>query len=189
MSAIEQYGYGNWEDIAKSLNNAEGDGINCWRKRTPIEIKEEYCNLFLNGLMGRHTWKETERSKTKDHTQINPLLPPSPQTEGPSGLTLNEAIMLGYFAKRDDFEVEYDNECESLVSQLEDDIPTSQTSHLSEDDELVKALNVAHVDLYRSKLRERERRKQVARDHNLISKANSESIFTSFLLIFYNFFF
>ena len=78
--------------------------------------------------------------------------------------------MLGYFAKRDDFEVEYDNECESLVSQLEEDIPSSQTSHLSEDDELVKALNVAHVDLYRSKLRERERRKQVARDHNLISK-------------------
>merc|ERR1711860_309017 len=31
------------------------------------------------------------------------------------------------------------------------------------------ALNVAHVDLYRSKLRERERRKQVARDHNLIT--------------------
>ena len=152
------------------MNNAQEDGINCWRKRTPLEIKEEYCNLFLNGIMGRHTWKETERSKTKDHTQINPLLPPSPQTEGPSSLTVPEAIMLGYFAKRDDFEVEYDNECESLVSQLEEDIPSSQTSHLSEDDELVKALNVAHVDLYRSKLRERERRKQVARDHNLISK-------------------
>ena len=175
LSAIEQYGYGNWEDIAKGINS-ENEGTINWRKRTPLEIKDEYCNLFLNGIMGRHTWKETERSKTKDHTQINPLLPPSPQNEGPPGLTLHEAIMLGYFAKRDDFEVEYDNECENLVSQLEDDIPSGSNQsamagqHLSEDEELIRALNVAHVDLYRSKLRERERRKQVSRDHNLISK-------------------
>ena len=73
LEAIEQYGYGNWEDISKGII-AKADGSNCWKKRSPLECKEEYCNIFLNGLMGKHTWKETERSKTKDHTQMNPLL-------------------------------------------------------------------------------------------------------------------
>lgn len=167
LSAIEQYGYGNWEDIAKGINS-ENDGTSCYRKRTPLEVKEEYCNQFLNGPMGKHTWKETERSKTKDHTQINPLLPPSPPCEVPN-LTFNESIVLGYFGKREDFEVEFDNDCELFVSQLEDDYPTSHSAILSEDDELIKALNVAHVEVYRSKLSERERRKRVVRDHNLIS--------------------
>jgi len=139
----------------------------CWRKRTPNDVKEEYCNIFLNGIMGRHTWRETERSKTKDHTQTNPLLPPSPQNV--VAITYPESIMLGYFTQRDDYEVEYDNECESLVSQLEDDYPSSSGAILTEDDELAKALNIAHVDLYRSKLRERERRKRVSREHHLIS--------------------
>jgi transcriptional adapter 2-beta len=126
-------------------------------------------------IAGRHTWKEAERSKTKDHTQINPLLPPPTPNEPPPNLTLNESIMLGYLGKRDDFEMEYDNECENLVSQLDDDYPTSSSSGnngsgLSEDDELMKALNIAHVEAYKVKLRERDRRKRVARDHNLVGK-------------------
>jgi len=168
LSAIEQYGYGNWEDIAKGINS-EMDGSTCWRKRTPLEVKDEYCNIFLNGVMGRHTWKETERSKTKDHTQINPLLPPSPQNEPPPNLTFNESVVLGYFPKRDDFEQEFDNDGELLVSQLEDDTGSGNSNNLNEDDELIKTLNYTHVDMYRSKLRERERRKRVARDHGLIN--------------------
>lgn len=165
LNAIEQYGYGNWEDISKGINS-EADGSIVWRKRTPLEVKDEYCNIFLNGVMGRHTWKEAERSKTKDHTQTNPLLPPSPPNEAPSSLTFNESLVLGYFPKRDDFEQEFDNESELLVSQLEEE---SGNGNLSEDDELIKALNYTHVDMYRSKLRERERRKRVARDHGLIN--------------------
>ena len=169
LSAIEQYGYGNWEDIAKGIN-AETEGTLCWKKRTPVEVKDEYCNIFLNGIMGRHTWKETERSKTKDHTLSNPLLPPSPQNDTPPNLSFNEAMVIGYFVKRDDFEVEYDNESEFLVSHLEDDYSMSNSSSSNEDDELIKSLNSAHVEMYRSKLRERERRKKVARDHSLIGE-------------------
>ena len=120
--------------------------------------------------MGKHTWKETERSKTKDHTQMNLLLPPSPPSEIPANLTYHESFVLGYYAKREDFEIEFDNEAELLVSQLDDDYPTSSSSNITEDDELVKALNVVHVEMYKSKLRERERRKRVSRDHSLISE-------------------
>ena len=37
---------------------------------------------------------------------------------GTAHLTSHESILLGYLPIRDDFEVEYDNEAESLVSHL-----------------------------------------------------------------------
>ena len=85
-------------------------------------------------------------------------------------MSFHEAVVLGYFSKREDFEVEYENEAELMVSQLDDDYPTSNSAILTEDDELVKTLNVVHVDMYKAKLRERERRKKVSRDHSLICK-------------------
>ena len=37
-------------------------------------------------------------------------------------------------------------------------------------DEMDHGLKMAHVDMYKFKLRERERRKRVAREHQLVSK-------------------
>ena len=154
LDAIEQYGYGNWEDIAKKFKG-----------KTPEETKNEFCSSFIGGILGRSTWKEECRGRARDHTQQNPLLPlNNPSSEPPSNLSLHESIMLGYMPKRDDFEMEYDNLAESLVSQLQGGMTASP-----EEDEVDIALKIAHVDMYKYKLRERERRKRVARDHGLIS--------------------
>ena len=67
-----------------------------------------------------------------------------------------------------------------MVSQLDDDYPTSNSAILTEDDELVKTLNVVHVDMYKAKLRERERRKKVSRDHSLICKPIFKNFSTHF---------
>lgn len=72
------------------------------------------------------------------------------------------------------FQTEFENDAETLVSQLEEFpnpglIPGELTK---EDDELDSALKMAHLDMYKTKLRERERRKRVSRDHQLISKQN-----------------
>lgn len=92
--------------------------------------------------------------------------PPSAnQNDAPANLTLNESTMLGYMSKRDDFEVEFDNDAERLVSTLQGGI-----NALPDEDEVDHCLKVAHVDMYKFKLRERERRKRVARDHQLVCK-------------------
>ena len=44
------------------------------------------------------------------------------------------------------------------------------TAKGEEDDEVETALKVCHIDMYKSKMRERERRKQVARDHGLVQQ-------------------
>lgn len=60
---------------------------------------------------------------------------------------------------RDDYEIEYDQDAEKLISGLS----------VNYDDEDVEIeMKRAHVDMYVRKLRERQRRKNIARDYNLV---------------------
>ncbi len=73
--------------------------------------------MFIDGAVGRRTWREEGRGRARDHTS-----PPSRVQEMSSGananLTLTETLLLGYMHKRDDFEVEFDNEAETLVRRF-----------------------------------------------------------------------
>ena len=117
---------------------------------------------------------------------------------GTAHLTSHESILLGYLPIRDDFEVEYDNEAESLVSHLIHLPNSSQSGTQSQasrgsteggpgggeglalegDLDLENELKVAQVEMYKSRLRQRERRKKVVRGHTLISNFFRENPIT-----------
>ncbi|ROT79427.1 putative transcriptional adapter 2B-like [Penaeus vannamei] len=46
LDAIEQYGYGNWEDIARHIET-----------RTPDEARNKYISSYIDGAIGRASWK------------------------------------------------------------------------------------------------------------------------------------
>ncbi|KAL0819680.1 hypothetical protein ABMA28_007743 [Loxostege sticticalis] len=153
LDAIEQFGFGNWEDIAKHIET-----------RTPEEAKDEYITRYLEGSIGRATWGNVESTS-------RPSLHCADKDDGPLGpnavsrlphlaVTTDEASQLGYMPNRDDFEREHDHEAEQLVSTL---------SLNSEDDELDVALKLSQVDIYIRRLRERTRRKRLVRDFQLVS--------------------
>lgn len=154
LDAIEQFGFGNWEDISRHIET-----------RSPEDAKEEYVNKFLNGTIGRHTWQSSDsiRPYLVDHTIVNdsgPLSQNLTQRLPPLNVTPEEASQLGYMPSRDDFEREYDPTAEQLVS----------TSSLSPDDEEVDfVLKLAQVDIYTRRLRERARRKRLVRDYQLVT--------------------
>lgn len=75
--------------------------------------------------------------------------------------TQEHAAQLGYMPYRDDFEREYDVTAEQLVSNL---------ALTSDDDEIESALKLAVVDIYNRRLRERARKKRIARDYRLIQE-------------------
>ncbi len=56
LEAVEQYGYGNWEDIARHVNAAgvseTGPSTN-WSKKNAIQAKEEFCEVFLHSTIGK----------------------------------------------------------------------------------------------------------------------------------------
>ncbi|XP_035897031.1 transcriptional adapter 2B isoform X1 [Anopheles stephensi] len=153
LDAIEQYGFGNWEDISKHIET-----------RTPEEAKDEYVTKFLNGTIGRHTWQTAvdQRPILTDHTSddTGPLSQLLIQKLPPMDCTAEEAAALGYMPNRDDFEREYDPTAEQLVSTL---------SLQPDDEDVDMLLKLAQVDIYTRRLRERARRKRVVRDYQLIA--------------------
>lgn len=52
LDAIEQYGYGNWEDVSKHIETKSAE-----------DAKEEYVNKFVNGTIGRHTWTPAQAQR------------------------------------------------------------------------------------------------------------------------------
>ncbi|XP_012153656.1 transcriptional adapter 2B isoform X2 [Megachile rotundata] len=160
LDAIEQFGFGNWEDISKHIET-----------RTPEEAKEEYIARYLDGNIGKHTWPPTESYKPNltDQTKSDhgPLSPDLTSRLPPLDITPEEAAQLGYMPQRDDFERDYNHEAESLVSSL--------FLNPAEDDDLDIALKLAQVDMYTNNLRERARRKRVVRDYQLVSAFFSSS--------------
>ena len=207
LTAIERHGYGNWEDVSKAINiemNLENKPSHS-SYRTPASVMEEYTNIFLHGTIGEKTWREDLRGRARDHTLGNPLLPPAQQSDPPTNLTTHEAIMLQYLPIRDDFEVQYVNEAESLVSQLQyqPSLPSTSTAQqignkgiaqgptnssgllgsnglslVDDDDSVDQELKLAHIEMYKMKLRERERRRRVAREHQLINQFFRENPLT-----------
>jgi len=158
LDAVEQYGYGNWKDIANHIET-----------KTAEEAKEEYLRNYIHGLVGKHTWKEELRGYQIDHTQAADRGPLSPTLTGklpPIAVSGQEALLLGYMPHRDDFE-DFDKDTENLVSQIMD--------KSAEDEDLDVALKLSQCDIYERRLREQVRRKRVARDYQLVSRFYREN--------------
>lgn len=152
LDAVEQFGFGNWEDIAKHIET-----------RTADEARDKYIEKYLESPIGRHTWdpEAEKRPVLVDHTLEEDLGPLSPifTTKLPLlDITQEEATHLGYMANRDDFEREYDTTAEKLVSVLALD---------PDDEEEDLLLKLAQIDIYARRIRERARRKRLARDYQL----------------------
>ncbi|KAJ7365349.1 Transcriptional adapter 2-beta [Desmophyllum pertusum] len=150
LDAIEQHGFGNWDDVADHIGTKTGQ-----------ETSEHYADHFISGIVGQAT-VEPFKNKIVDHTSpdqevLSPTLLRPPE---PVEMNVTEQQELGYMPLRDDFEKEYDNEAETLVSGLQ----------FSYDDEDVEVdLKLGIIDMYLRRLNERQHRKNIARQHGLIA--------------------
>ena len=72
LDAVEQYGYGNWGDIAKKVTCSRraagqtGQG----GQRLPEEAREEFGEAFVLGSIGASTWREDDRGRARDGCQM-----------------------------------------------------------------------------------------------------------------------
>jgi len=160
LDAVEQYGYGNWKDIAQHVESKSAD-----------QCKEEYSKHFIHGIVGKYTWREEKRGHAVDHTvkggaDRGPLSPTLTGKLPPISVSGQEALLLGYMPHRDDFE-DFDRETERLVAQIGD--------KSVEDEDVDVALKLAQCDIYERRLREQVRRKRVARDYQLVGKFYREN--------------
>lgn len=129
--------------------------------RTPQEVMEHYVSMYIHGNLGKACIPDTIPNRVTDHTcpSGGPLSPSLTAPLPPLDISLAEQQQLGYMPLRDDYEIEYDQDAETLISGL---------SVNYDDDDVEIELKRAHVDMYVRKLRERQRRKNIARDYNLV---------------------
>jgi len=149
LDGLEQFGHGNWNDVARYVET-----------KGPVECREAVNSIFVEGPIGGYTYKEEQRGNAKDHTSNPSSIGGATTSTG--NLGLHEIILLGCMPARDDFEVEYGNEAESLVSVIE------AAGGKEEEDEVETLIKLAQVDMYKAKLKERERRKTVAKELGLM---------------------
>jgi len=153
LDAIEQYGFGNWDDIAGHIET-----------RTSEEARIKYISSYISGTIGKTTWEPAaERLQLPfehPNAEAGPLSPHlgSSLPNQPTGT--EENIILGYMPQRDDFDREWDNEAETCIAPL--------YINPVDDEEVDLALKLSQVDMYMRRLRERSRRKRVVRDFQVV---------------------
>lgn len=93
-------------------------------------------------------------------------------------MSMEEQRALGYMPLRDDFEREFKNDAECLVSNLA--ISNNQISYLFkeelsklDDDQVDFDLKLTLIKIYRECLIERQRYKKIAREYGLINNASA----------------
>jgi len=163
LEGLEQFGHGNWNDVARYVET-----------KSAAECREAVDATFVSGPIGAVSWVEGERGRARDHTA------PAAAAPGPgqqSHLSLHQLIVLGFMPARDDFEMEFENEAEVLVSGLAAQAGASRTD--PEEEELETSLKLAQVEMYQSKLKERDRRKRVSRELGLVENFFKENTYNA----------
>uniref|UniRef100_A0ABI8AB97 Transcriptional adapter n=2 Tax=Felinae TaxID=338152 RepID=A0ABI8AB97_FELCA len=149
LEAVMDCGFGNWQDVANQMCT-----------KTKEECEKHYMKHFINNPLFASTLlnlKQAEEAKTAD-TAI-PFL----STDDPPRPTFDSLLsrdMAGYMPARADFIEEFDNYAEWDLRDID---------FVEDDSDILHALKMAVVDIYHSRLKERQRRKKIIRDHGLIN--------------------
>ncbi|XP_063484790.1 transcriptional adapter 2-alpha isoform X2 [Symphalangus syndactylus] len=178
LEAVMDCGFGNWIllccpgwsptpefkpsshlDLPKCWNNRQ-DVANQMCTKTKEECEKHYMKHFINNPLFASTLlnlKQAEEAKTAD-TAI-----PFHSTDDPPRPTFDSLLsrdMAGYMPARADFIEEFDNYAEWDLRDID---------FVEDDSDILHALKMAVVDIYHSRLKERQRRKKIIRDHGLIN--------------------
>ena len=123
----------------------------------------KYHSKYEEVLKNKGTIPNISKNKPNNpfisnNSNSNPILNTS-QKQPATSNTNNTHPLHGYWPKRGDFDIEYLNDAENDIADLE---------FLDEDTDEDKALKFKMLELYNQELNEREQRKEFVIEHNLI---------------------
>jgi len=157
LNIIQQCGFGNWVDVGHRVQGKSAE-----------ECKTHYLQHYIDNqtLPDLPKIKETAASLFGCEP-ISYIFKLQDLEEPPRFIqdSMNGKLLAGYNAARSDFLVNFDNHAELLVCDLDFDEfqPNDDTYKLG------RALQVAIVQAYNIRLKERARRRRIIRQHGLIA--------------------
>uniref|UniRef100_A0A8D0CT86 Transcriptional adapter n=1 Tax=Sander lucioperca TaxID=283035 RepID=A0A8D0CT86_SANLU len=141
LEAVMDCGFGNWQDVAYQM-----------RTKTKEECESHYMKNFINNPLFSSTLLSLR--KTKDSRFAEGAIPFKP-TDDPPRPTFDSVLsrdMAGYMPARADFMEEFDNYAEWDLKDID---------FVDDDSDILRALKLSVVDIYHSRLKERQRRKNI----------------------------
>ncbi|KAL0103211.1 hypothetical protein PUN28_017503 [Cardiocondyla obscurior] len=157
LNVLQQCGFGNWTDVGRRMH-----------RKSAEECKMHYLKYYIDNQILPGLPKIKESRASLFGCEPIPYLFKLQDLEEPPRFgvhTPNGRLLAGYNAARSDFDVNFDNHAESLISDLElDEFQPRDNSC-----ELGQALQVAIAQAYNNRLRERARRERIVREHGLIA--------------------
>ncbi|XP_045511490.1 transcriptional adapter 2A [Colias croceus] len=149
LSALSTYGYGNWEEISKSVHT-----------RSKLECLEHYKKYYIENVQYDELklLPETEQSLFPKPTI--PYLYSIEISTNPPRNNPGDQHLAGYNAYRSEFELSYDQNAENIFN-IED-------TYSDDEDDCMDALKVSLANALNTRLKERRRRYKIIQNHGLI---------------------
>ncbi|KJP86231.1 hypothetical protein AK88_04125 [Plasmodium fragile] len=158
LDGISKYGFGNWEQVADLVNSAAKI------PKTDRECEKHYYNFYLKSncaplpdnkrllIKPDGNPYDIEHVTEKDINENDDYVQPKSKKN-------NRTQIIGYWPLRGDFDIEYDNDAELLLADMEfkeSDLPQQ------------KELKLQVLEIYNSKLDERIYRKRTVIERGLL---------------------
>ncbi|XP_056158376.1 transcriptional adapter ADA2a-like isoform X2 [Syzygium oleosum] len=188
LEGIEMYGFGNWAEVAEHVGSKSKSqcithysamymnspcwplprGASCYGQRTrgikgrsmeslkeiPVHVLSSGSIAGKRGCNISHTKEEIKDEESQIDRSIGEKKPRISGDEGPSATEFS-----GYNFKRQEFEVEYDNDAEQLLADME---------FRDTDTDAERELKLQVLRIYSKRLNERKRRKDFILERNLL---------------------
>jgi len=161
LDAMERNGMGNWKNIGKDMCR---DGAECKRHYHrvflqspdfPLPSKPKDETITVESDAKKRKVGANDKVETRSASSTSSSSARNSDAKSKSKLI----EIAGYMPKRGDFDIEYDNDAEQLLADLEFD-----ESDSPEDEEL----KLKMLDIYNQKLNVREQMKKIVLDHGLL---------------------
>ncbi|XP_077151640.1 transcriptional adapter 2-alpha isoform X7 [Ranitomeya variabilis] len=156
LEAVMDCGFGNWQEVAIQM-----------RTKTKDDCENHYMKHFINNPLFASTLLSMKQAEEDKNAETAVPFQASEDPPRPTFDSLLSRDMAGYMPARADFIEEFDNYAEwdlRDIDFVEDDSEILHATWIS-----LHALKIAVVDIYHSRLKERQRRKRIIREHGLIN--------------------
>lgn len=161
IEGLESYGLGNWADVAGSLG------------REKTEVERHYLRTFImvdSFPIPNMKRKFENTSETLSRKKAKAELQPAAMKMTPvKPLVSNPACheIAGFLPGRLDFDVEYENDAELSIKDLQFE---------PDDGESEIELKLTILDIYNSRLTARSERKRILFEHNLVEHRKNSAV-------------
>ncbi|KAI5632059.1 myb-like DNA-binding domain-containing protein [Phthorimaea operculella] len=151
LTALSTYGYGNWEEISKSVHT-----------RSKLECQEHYKKYYIENVPYKDLALLPETEQSLFPKPLIPYLYSMEISGNPPRNNTADQHLAGYNAYRSEFELSYDNNAENIFNLA------TYSDEDDTDDECMDELKVALARALNTRLKERQRRYKIIQNHGLI---------------------